>query len=136
MISSAVRWDDVAAVILDFDAGTVTPAQTVQRVGGRLVPLPRVARRVLVEHGERQAVERRTMAADGLWIEHGLVFPTSVGTPMEPRSLNRHFEDIRSRAGLPSVRLHDSGTPSSVCCWSRVRRRTWCNRSPGMPTWT
>jgi integrase len=35
------------------------------------------------------------------------VFPTSVGTPMEPRSLNRHFNGIRTRAGLPGVRLHD-----------------------------
>lgn len=26
---------------------------------------------------------------------------------MEPRSLNQHFEGIRSRAGLPPVRLHD-----------------------------
>ena len=26
---------------------------------------------------------------------------------MEPRSLNRHFNGVRNRAGLPSVRLHD-----------------------------
>jgi integrase len=26
---------------------------------------------------------------------------------MEPRSLNRHFEGIRLRAGYPHVRLHD-----------------------------
>jgi len=35
------------------------------------------------------------------------VFPTTVGTPIEPRSLNRHFHGIRTRAGLPDVRLHD-----------------------------
>jgi integrase len=35
------------------------------------------------------------------------VFPTSVGTPIEPRSLNRQFGGIRTRAGLPGVRLHD-----------------------------
>ncbi|MFD1656561.1 tyrosine-type recombinase/integrase [Pseudonocardia alaniniphila] len=39
--------------------------------------------------------------------DHGLVFPTSIGTTMEPRSLNRHFDGIRTRAGLPSVRLND-----------------------------
>lgn len=110
-----LRWSD-----LDLTTGTVTPAQTVQRVGGQLVvddtkteassttiPLPKVTRRVLVEHQERQAVERQQMEADGLWSDHGLVFPTNVGTPMEPRNLNRHFDGIRRRAGLPSVRLHD-----------------------------
>jgi integrase len=27
--------------------------------------------------------------------------------PCEPRSLNRHFDGIRARAGRPEVRLHD-----------------------------
>jgi integrase len=35
------------------------------------------------------------------------VFPTRVGTPIEPRNLNRHFEGIRARAGYSHVRLHD-----------------------------
>jgi hypothetical protein len=47
-------------------------------------------------------------AAGGeLWTEHDLMFPTSVGTPMEPRSLNRHFDGIRTRAGYLHVRLPD-----------------------------
>jgi integrase len=47
-------------------------------------------------------------AAGGeLWTEHNLVFSTSVGTPMEPRSLNRHFDGIRTRAGYLHVRLPD-----------------------------
>jgi integrase len=108
-----LRWSD-----LDLDLGTVAPAKTVQRVNGRLlmddtktedsdntIPLPKITRRVLLEHRDRQAVERA--AAGELWTEHDLVFPTSIGTPMEPRSLNRHFEGIRLRAGYPHVRLHD-----------------------------
>jgi integrase len=108
-----LRWVD-----LDLDRATLTVAQTVQRVGGRLlvdetkseasdatVPLPKVTRRVLVEHRERQ--DKARVDAGECWAEHGLVFPTSVGTPIEPRSLNRHFDGIRTRAGLPSVRLHD-----------------------------
>ncbi|MGH4008100.1 MAG: tyrosine-type recombinase/integrase [Pseudonocardiaceae bacterium] len=103
---------------IDLDRGTVAAAKTVQRVKGRLVmddtktensdntvPLPKFTRRVLTEHRDQQAIER---ARDGeLWTEHDLVFPTSVGTPMEPRSLNRHFDRIRTRAGYPHVRLHD-----------------------------
>lgn len=61
--------------------------------------------RVLIEHRGRQATERTE--AGELWIEHNLVFPTRVGTPIEPRNLNRHFEGIRTRAGYPHVRLHD-----------------------------
>lgn len=108
-----LRWAD-----LDLDRATLTVAQTVQRVGGRLlvdetkseasdatVPLPKITRRVLVEHREHQ--DKARVDAGECWAEHGLVFPTSVGTPIEPRSLNRHFHGIRTRAGLPSVRLHD-----------------------------
>ena len=108
-----LRWTD-----LDLDRATLTVAQTVQRVGGRLlvdetkseasdatVPLPKITRRVLVEHRERQDKER--VDAAEVWQDQGLVFPTSVGTPIEPRSLNRHFDGIRTRAGLPGVRLHD-----------------------------
>ena len=32
---------------------------------------------------------------------------TAVGTPSEPRNLNRHFEGVHLRAGYPTVRLHD-----------------------------
>ncbi|MFC4942346.1 tyrosine-type recombinase/integrase [Pseudonocardia sp. GCM10023141] len=108
-----LRWTDV-----DLVRATLTVAQTVQRVGGRLVvddtksqasdatvPLPKITRKALLDHLARQGKER--VDAGEIWQEHGLVFPTSVGTPMEPRSLNRHFDGIRTRAGLPGVRLHD-----------------------------
>jgi integrase len=109
-----LRWED-----LDLDRGTLTVAKTVQRVGGRLlvddtkseasdatVPLPKIIRREQLAHRDRQAKERID-AREDVWQEHGLVFPTSVGTPIEPRSLNRHFDGIRTRAGLPDVRLRD-----------------------------
>ncbi|MGH3774535.1 MAG: tyrosine-type recombinase/integrase [Pseudonocardiaceae bacterium] len=108
-----LRWSD-----LNLELGTVAPAKTVQRVNGRLlmddtktqdsdntIPLPKITRQVLIEHRNRQAAERAT--AGELWTEHDLVFATAVGTPIEPRNLNRHFEGIRLRAGYPTVRLHD-----------------------------
>jgi hypothetical protein len=49
---------------------------------------------------------------EDVWQGHDLVFPTGVGTPIEPRSLNRHFDGIRTLAGLPGVRLHDLRHPS------------------------
>ena len=42
-----------------------------------------------------------------LWTNRDLVFSTSIGTPIEPRSLNTHWESVRVQAGLPGVRLHD-----------------------------
>ncbi|GAA4834318.1 site-specific integrase [Actinomycetospora corticicola] len=108
-----LRWRD-----LDFEAATLDVVQTVQRVGGRLVvdatktraseatiPLPKVTRRALLAHRDRQAAERTE--AGVLWQDHGLVFATKLGTPVEPRALNRDFSALRVRAGMPTVRLHD-----------------------------
>jgi len=108
-----LRWSDV-----DFGKNTLQVAQTVQRVSGRLiidetktdasdaiVPLPKLTRAVLLEHRGHQAKVREDSGE--LWIDHDLVFSTSIGTPIEPRSLNTHWEGIREQAGLPGVRLHD-----------------------------
>jgi integrase len=108
-----MRWQD-----LDLDEGTWTPDKTVQRVDGQLrlvdtktedsddvLPLPEWTWLVLLEHQERQAVERAQLAE--VWQNYDLVFPSEIGTPMEPRNLNRHFARLREQAGLPTVRLHD-----------------------------
>jgi integrase len=92
--------------------------QTIQRTGGKLhvsdaktegsesvLPLPEWTWMVLLEHQEAQNAERSRLAE--AWQDHGLVFPSELGTPMEPRNLNRHFAALRSAAGLPTVRLHD-----------------------------
>lgn len=108
-----LRWSDI-----DFAKNTLEVAQTVQRVSGRLIidetksdasdaviPLPKLTRAVLLEHQEQQAKMRAD--AGELWTDRDLVFTTSIGTPIEPRSLNTHWEGIRGQAGLPGVRLHD-----------------------------
>jgi len=41
------------------------------------------------------------------WEDHGLVFPSRRGTPMEPDNLRRSWGDIRGRAGLGATRFHD-----------------------------
>ncbi len=108
-----LRWQD-----LDLDVGTLRTEQTVQRIKGQLIfsetkteesdsvlPLPEVTWVVLLDHQAAQARERA--AAGDRWRDYGLVFPSEIGTPMEPRNLNRHFAALRQRAGLPTVRLHD-----------------------------
>ncbi len=108
-----LRWSDV-----DLDDGTLRVHQTVQRVAGQLhlldaktedseavLPLPEVTWLTLLEHQERQAAERQRLA--GVWHEHGLVFPSERGTPMEPTNLSRAFARLREAAEVPGVRLHD-----------------------------
>lgn len=108
-----IRWLDI-----DMDAATLHVRQTVQRVGGELVvegtktrasnavvPLPKITRRALLER--RKAWHADKVAAGECWEDHGLVFCTQIGTPIEPRALNRDFDKLRVRAGLPGVRLHD-----------------------------
>ncbi|GAA4567856.1 hypothetical protein GCM10023176_21050 [Micromonospora coerulea] len=69
------------------------------------MPLPEVTWLTLLDHQKRQKIEREVAGKN--WTEHGLVFPSQLGTPMEPCNLNRHFAGLRERAGLPDIRLHD-----------------------------
>lgn len=44
----------------------------------------------------------------GLWQDHGLVFATEVGTPLNRHNLSqRSFKPLLKRAGLPTIRFHD-----------------------------
>ncbi|MFG1945760.1 tyrosine-type recombinase/integrase [Nonomuraea sp. NPDC048826] len=108
-----LRWQDV-----DLEAGTLEVTQTLQRVGGRLqfvgpktedsartVPLPSVCLDALKEHRKRQFIEQSNQYPD--WEDHGLVFPSRRGTPMEPDNLRRSWGEIRKTVGLGPVRLHD-----------------------------
>lgn len=108
-----LTWNDV-----DLDARTLHVRRSVQRVGGRLrlvepkthssrrpVPMPATAVDVLTRHRERQAKER--VAAGEVWQDNGLVFASTVGTLLEPRNVSRRFNQLRDRAGLPWLRLHD-----------------------------
>jgi integrase len=64
-----------------------------------------MAVRELEQHRVRQVKER--LAAGSVWEDHGLVFASTIGTPMEPRNVNRRFEELRRSAGLDWLRLHD-----------------------------
>lgn len=41
------------------------------------------------------------------WKDHGLVFPSMVGTPKNPSNLDRQFKALLKDAGLPAIRFHD-----------------------------
>ncbi|WP_211229363.1 tyrosine-type recombinase/integrase [Nakamurella lactea] len=108
-----LRWSDV-----DLDTRSLFVRQAVQRSGGELrfvapkthrstrpVPLPRFVVTALQNHRARQAAER--LVAGPLWHDADLVFTTQIGTPLEPRNINRRFDVARKDADLTWLRLHD-----------------------------
>ena len=61
----------------------------------------------LKDHHKRQLEER--MCLGGLWQEHDLVFPNSIGSLFNPSNLrNRSFKHIKARSGVrEDLRFHD-----------------------------
>ena len=108
-----LRWVDVDQV-----AKTVSVRQALLRVDGRLVldrpktsrstrtiPAPDVVLKHLREHRTRQVAEQ--LRAGQRWQDSGLVFTSAIGTPLEPRNVDRAWHEARKRVGLSWLRLHD-----------------------------
>jgi integrase len=59
----------------------------------------------LWEHLDRQQQEH--VPAGDRWQEHDLMFPSTLGTPMDPSNMYKDFKDTLKKAGLPDIRFHD-----------------------------
>jgi integrase len=82
----------------------LTPPKTRRSLRG--VRLPHSAVGALLRHHEIQDAERAR--ANGSWRDYGLVFPNTLGGPMDYTNLvPRHFKPLLRRAGLPDIRFHD-----------------------------
>ena len=109
-----LRWADV-----NWKAKTLVISGQIQRVAGKLerrvpktkhslrtIPVPDALIAALRDHQRAQEEERALMGEK--WKEHDLVFPSEVGTPIEPRNLSRHFKTVLKKVGLPqTTRFHD-----------------------------
>ena len=73
----------------------------------RTLELPGQAADALRDHRARQAQER--LAAGPLWHDHGLVFSSMVGTPLDASHVRRSFTAITRKAGIG-----DSWTPREL----------------------
>jgi len=73
--------------------------------GRRMIILGTVTLEKLRVHQNLQ-VEERKLAGD-TWQENDLIFPSSIGTPMDPSNLYHHFKRLLKEAGLPDIRFHD-----------------------------
>ena len=108
-----LRWQAV-----DLEAGRITLNRALHRVDGELklenvktegsagvLPLPQALIAILASHRRRQLKER--WAAGTSWRETGLVFTTAVGSPIDPRNVNRMFRSLCKTADVPQIRVHD-----------------------------
>ncbi|WP_412027052.1 tyrosine-type recombinase/integrase [Deinococcus yunweiensis] len=106
-----LRWSDLQQGVLHIRQNCVlvgnTPTMQTPKSekSRRRVPLPADTLDALALHRQRQAFERDT--AGELWQEHGLVFPTPIGTVYHPRNLLRDWYTLQAQVGLRPIRLHD-----------------------------
>lgn len=134
-----LHWSDV-----DLAGGTLEVVWNLQRVEGevrlvppktrhslRTIPLPELCLDVLREHRKRQMAER--LSAGARWAESGLVFTTTVGSPIEPDNLRRRWYPLRERLGM-QLRFHDLRHTCVTLLLDLSVRRTSCRRSSDMPT--
>jgi integrase len=64
----------------------------------RTLELPEEAVTALQQHRTRQAAQR--LEAGALWQDHGLVFCTQTGTPLDAHNVRRAFRGVTKAAGL------------------------------------
>ena len=109
-----LRWEDI-----DLEAGVIAVRRTLSRAKegptfttpkndkARRVRLTAQATQALHDHHRRQLEEREKLA--GLWQDRGLVFCSSLGTPLNRHNVySRSFKPLLERAGLPrAFRFHD-----------------------------
>ena len=107
-----LRWEDVT--FSDFSgtlqlnralsAGELATPKT--KGSRRRIKLSAGSAKALKAHRKRQLEEM--MQKPGLWQDYGLVFPSSLGTPLSHRNVVRSFKALLKRVDLPpSVRLYD-----------------------------
>lgn len=108
-----LRWKDV-----DLALGYIRITKQLQRIHGapelvepktersrRTLATPPMIGRTLKDHFDRQQQERK--AAGERWREYGLVFTTSIGTPLDGTAVTKEFHRVLDRAGIRQRRFHD-----------------------------
>jgi integrase len=113
----ALKWSDI-----DLKKGTATVRRAIvwsQKKGvgwhfdepktsrsRRTIPLPASTVKALIEHRRRQGEERLRVGSE--WQDHGLVFTTKFGSPIDIPTLTKQwFKPALSKAELPVFRLYD-----------------------------
>ena len=108
-----LTWEDV-----DLQLGYIRITKQLQRIHGspklvepktersrRTLAMPPMIARQLQQHFTSQQRERDS--AGSHWHEHGLVFTTPIGTPLDGTAVTKQFHHVLERAGLQQRRFHD-----------------------------
>jgi integrase len=108
-----LRWQDI-----DFEARTLRVSYAIQRIEAKLqmvepktersrrvLPIPETVLSALRTHRSRQLEERLLLGSH--WQETGLVFTSTIGTPLDPRNVVRIFHALLEKAELLHFRFHD-----------------------------
>jgi integrase len=73
--------------------------------GRRAVSLLPTVIVALREHRVRQNAQRLKLGP--IWQDHDLIFPTGIGTPINPNNLPRDILRLIRQAGVPRICIHD-----------------------------
>jgi len=109
-----LRWSDV-----DLQTGKVSIRQAVQRQKGKglvfVTPKSRAGHRSFFVDSDTlkalvawRKVQTEERLASARWVDHGLVFTTRNGGPIERNNDTRLWKQLLTQAGLRSFRIHDA----------------------------
>jgi integrase len=108
-----LKWSD-----LDIGKSTITIRRQLKRnsnkddyykttktkSGIRSIKLGKQTLAILLEHRKRQEFEKLVMDT---WHENYLIFPSTIGTPMNQSNLYKSFKSLLRKSGLREIRFHD-----------------------------
>ena len=75
------------------------------KAGRRTIPLGEASLNILRQHLEKQRLQK--LIAGERWKELDLIFPSTIGTPIDLCNLLEQFKRVLKKAGLPEIRFHD-----------------------------
>ena len=90
---------------LKRERGQLRLGPTKTRKSRRAIALPAAAVASLAKHRRRQASER--LRAGSEWNDLGFIFPTTVGTLLDPSNFRREFNRVCKEAGLGHWHPHE-----------------------------
>ena len=107
-----LKWEDV-----DLNVGTVRVKRSLSFVRGGLMFVPPKSAKCrqssaltsgMIESLKKHKVYQDEERLGKRWRENGLMFPTTVGTPIYPHHfVRRYFKELLKKADLPDIRFHD-----------------------------
>lgn len=108
-----LRWVDVnldaanptVLVHQSLDRHTRTLVEPKTAKSRRTIVLPTLVAEALRRQRAAQAAER--LAAGTTWVDHGLVFTTPTGEPLDARNVTRSWKHLLRAHDIPDMRIHD-----------------------------